>query len=115
MLDRVSLRDCPRCGCNDNRVVGTSRGWSGPRLSLECGNCGEAFDAAEPAKGDHPAVQPKPEKPKPPVYVRPTCPECGGRDVPIVRTMPESTKKQYRIRYHKCRGCGHSFHSAEPK
>ncbi len=64
-------------------------------------------------KEEPPPEKPTPEKKKPSddencvgcvAYTDPWCPKCGGFNVP-------SYSKEGRIRYRKCKDCGHTFPS----
>jgi transcriptional regulator NrdR family protein len=104
MLERVTGHACPRCGCEDSRVIRTRNGWGGQFESRSCNHCGKAFVvnvAAEDdkASGGSASV----------AYVRVACrcPQCGAENPKVVRTIAGG------VRYHKCGTCRHTFKSAE--
>ena len=41
------------------------------------------------------------------------CPNCGSRATRIYRTLPPPGEQSYRVRYHRCRACGHRFRSTD--
>lgn len=103
MLEKVTGAECPRCGCEDSRVIRTRNGWGAEFESRSCNNCGKLFTVnvkAEDAKPDEPVAVP---------YVRVACrcPKCGSENPKVVRTIPGG------IRYHKCPTCRHTFKSCE--
>lgn len=101
MLTRATGPDCPRCGCNASRSLGTRRTWQGEQERLECDHCGHRFSAA--------TAEPEPDNSCPcVVYVITKCPHCYSRRTRTTSSPPG------RLRYHKCLDCGGNFKSIEP-
>lgn len=102
MLEKVTGAECPRCGCEDSRVIRTRNGWGGSFESRSCNACGKLFTVnakAEEAEADEPVAVP---------YVRVACrcPKCGNEN-------PKVTSSRGEIRFHRCGRCDHRFKSYE--
>lgn len=101
MLERCTDPACPRCGCNQSRVVSTAPGlFGGKSEQRACGACGKLFNclAAEPESADESLAGV--------VFRKLRCPQCHGSNCLV-------TSSRAPIRYHRCGDCGARFKSVE--
>jgi len=131
-LERCDGPVCPRCGCQDARILDppAPRGprlWWGGQGRARCRHCGFGFyfretaeapptaptpskreeDIAMPAVPEAAAIADPPFDPdRGVVYHVLRCPLCGSDQVRITHTARP-------VRRHKCRACGHAFKSVE--
>ena len=95
--------DCTTCGCADVEVERQPRpdGWFADGVA-HCNECGQVFSFRAPKD------QPASERESSVSYQPVQCPQCRSADVPVQRTVLP-------VRYHRCRGCGHTFKSVEKR
>lgn len=128
---------CPSCGCNEALPVGRpnvkrairhlggqSQEVESTTLTYTCGHCGRLWthstpwhepmpldDPAGPGSATTTAVQ-DPEVPAGCVIYHPLrCPAC--RSTKHSTSRPRDGNRSGRLRYHKCKDCGHKFRSFE--
>lgn len=108
--------DCPRCGCNHTRAMGSFGWWGKGRAGTvkherrQCTHCGNRFSA--PAE-DLPDVPPQaPMIAAVPGWPRTRCPRCGGKRVPVTSTRANELPGCI-VRHHRCESCDERFKSVE--
>lgn len=108
-LERVVGPACPRCGCEDSRVLDRAKWWGRVNCSRRCAACGHQFSAPEVEHATAGVEMPEAEEPQESASVTfhvIRCPHCGGEKTRVTKTMRP-------VRYHRCRGCGQNFKSVE--
>jgi len=105
-LERVHGPECPRCGCEDSRVVHAGKRWGRERQRRQCQACGGILYVSPPDTKRRPPANEDTGPPGTVTYTLVHCPECSSSD-----TYVTSTRRP--IRHHKCRACSHGFKSVE--
>jgi hypothetical protein len=92
------MSDCPRCGCNLSHYLRTTRVFGRESEVRECDHCATIFRC-------DPVPAPPPPPPPPPVVVvvKPSCPACGHKQVPVYSRRENGTQ------YRRCNACGKTF------
>lgn len=135
LLERCNGPECPRCGCQDAKILQApapgAKSWWADSGRARCQHCGIVFSFREIApvetesgrpraesgepnaeKGTEPIPDSRSPIPDPPdpdrgiVYHVIRCPICNSDQVRITRVARP-------VRYHKCKACQHNFKSVE--
>lgn len=98
-MEKIEGHACPKCGCQESRVVSRVTEWGKAHERRRCGHCHALYavklpDPEPPKIVDHPAPL--------------ECPRCGSLEVKTTRTFLP-------MRAHKCRACDWAFQSVEPR
>lgn len=102
-LEKIKSIDCPKCGCNDTKLVGAGERYGRPWARYACGFCNFEFvTGADPTQpGEVNGVVERPVQ----------CPKCSSTKVPVNNT---SRVGETLRRHRKCRNCGQNFYSTAP-